>query len=61
MYEEFGASSATELSSSQSHSASAGAPKESKKMLVVAMIERRIVQLMSKLNYDELLIFFLMY
>ena len=82
-YEEFGASSATELSSSQSHSASsrrrmtrgssfvgsmgetssasAGAPKESKKMLVAATIERWIAQLTSELNYDELLIFFLTY
>ncbi|OJT12320.1 hypothetical protein TRAPUB_11095 [Trametes pubescens] len=36
-------------------------PKESKRMLVAATIERWIAQLTSELNYDELLIFFLTY
>lgn len=36
-------------------------PKESKRMLVAATIERWIAQLTSDLNYDELLIFFLTY
>ena len=61
VYEGFGTSSVTELSSSQSHSASAGALKESKKMLVAATIEQRITQLTSSLSYDKLLIFFLTY
>ena len=36
-------------------------PRETKKMLVAATIERWIAQLTSELNYDELLIFFLTY
>ena len=36
-------------------------PKETKRMLVAATIERWIAQLTSELNYDELLIFFLTY
>ena len=42
-------------------STSVGTLKESKKMLVAAMIEWWITQLMSELNYNELLIFFLTY
>ncbi|KAH9920878.1 ras GEF [Epithele typhae] len=75
-YEEFGANG-TDLSASQSgdsrrrmgrsstlvsvDSASSAAPRESKKMLVAATIERWIAQLTSELDYDELLIFFLTY
>ncbi|RDX47589.1 ras GEF [Lentinus brumalis] len=36
-------------------------PRETKRMLVAATIERWIAQLTSELNYDELLIFFLTY